>query len=409
MDYITYFKNSDGSYQVWDSRTTAITTVDQLPRDRNKFYLCGKAYDATTSDLVRYSAEILKASEELSRSKHISFNYLKEFIKVDGSKIHRSHTTNIEAVFKMLAKDRYEHFEKITVEEYKWFERCYNGGLTYIEPGIHQSYAYDFKDFYASLLSSKNFKIPSKAGKQMHYTKLPDTLQFGFYHVRITSNDPQVKKMFSFSPENVYYVYSLKHAIELKKTFDIQIELITDVKFNAYIYNLADMVSGHSVFNKWYKTIKNIKQEFPKNILTKMLSSSLWGHLSKRNIKYLPEVEAEKLSIGISDDSDYLILDYLPQPRSSIDSMDFYYMLLDQKEPFKYNIRLMPMITAYGRAQTGNIVAQQPENVIRVHTDGICFKTQQEFPDLPNFVPEMDKTGLIEFTAINQPCKRINC
>jgi hypothetical protein len=269
--------------------------------------MSGKQYKANDEDLERYGNDFYLASEQLKTSKHITFDYIKPFISKDGTVYPRTHFKNVETIFKMLAKGKYEHHEPITAEENKWFSKCYNGGLQYSDVGIFECYGYDFSNYYASILASEEFKIPNKAGRERFLKQLPPKIWFGFYNVKITSDDKNVKKIFAFSPEHVYTSTSLKFALELQKTYKIDIELVVDSGNNAYIYPLDTLESGNKIFLKWYNAIIGIKKEFPKNMLTKMLSSSLWGSLSRSLTIIRSEEEAEKLNIGMTDKADYII------------------------------------------------------------------------------------------------------
>jgi hypothetical protein len=395
-DFYVYYKTVNNDFRVWTYSTGTITTRKKIPRDLSHFNMSGK-YEGNDIDLVRYAKDLLEASEELKTSKTITFDYIKPFECKSGKKLTRSHTTNIESIFKMTCKGKYENFETISSIEARWMNKCPNGGLIYTTTGTHQSYGYDFKNYYASILASKKFYFPINQGIEYVLDVLPSKLKFGFYHVMITSEDPNIKKLFSFSTHHIYNSNSLMYALELQKSnkYQIDIELIQDEKPNAYLYEMKDMITGDKVFGKWYETILKLKKEFPKNMLTKMLSSSLWGHLSKSNLQYLPEDEAETLCIGLTDKADYHIVDYtVKEDGSSI------YTLLDNKKPFKYNLRLKPFITAHGRNQTARIVAENIDDVLRVHTDGICFNKPLT-KEIDNFIQEDKTTGLIEFNNIN--------
>jgi hypothetical protein len=395
-DFYVYYKQVDNDFCVLQYSTGKITIHSLIPKDLSHFELSGN-YEATEEDLVRYSKDLFFASEELKTSKFITFDYIQPFVYKSGNKFMRSHTSNIESIFKMTCKGKYENFEPISGNEALWMNKCYNTGLMYTTTGTHQSYGYDFKNYYASILASKNFYFPIRQGTEYTLEAIPKKLKFGFYHVLITSEDPNIKKLFSFSTHHIYNSNSLMYALELQKTnkYEVKIELIQDKKPNAYLYEMKDMITGDKVFGKWYDTILKLKKAFPKNILTKMLSSSLWGHLSKFNVQYLNEEDAEKLNIGITDKADYYIIKYdIKKDGTGI------YTLMDNKQPFKYNLRLKPFVTAHGRNQTARIVAEHIDDVLRVHTDGICF-SKPLTKDIDNFVSEDKTTGLIEFNNIN--------
>lgn len=401
-NYIVYFELSSGSFRVWHSDTETIETCFILPDKISKFYMSGKQYEATDKDLSRYGKDIYLASEELKTSKYFYFDYITPDLIKKGAKIgeyyYKSHTSNIESIFKIKCKGKYEKHEPIDLTEYKWFEKSYNGGLIYTDIGIFDCYGYDFSNYYASILASDEFKIPTKPGTERKIEKLYNKIKFGFYLVSIGCGHPDFNKVFNYSPNNVYTSHSLKFALEHQEEYNVNITLITDVDKNCYIYDLKDLVSGSKIFTPWYDTIIGLKKEFPKNILIKMLSSSLWGHLSKGNVINRTEEEVEQLGliIGMTDKSDYIIKDEIINENGET----LYYKLLNTKNPYKYNLRLKPFITSFGRAKTAKMALLDIENVIRIHTDGIMFKEKQHFNN-PYFIPEEKTTGRIELININ--------
>jgi hypothetical protein len=315
------------------------------------------------------------------------------FIQEDGHKLTRSHDGNIENFFKLFGGFKIiESFEKIDKIESNWMRKCYNAGLIYSVRGEYNSYGYDFSNFYASILADEKFMIPMNKGKECKIHKIPEKIKTGYYNVKITSNNDQVKKIFSFSKEHVYTHISLKHAIKLKEKYDINIELITDVTHNCYVFKLEDLISGKKIFNKWYQAILNLKKKFTSNILLKMLSSSLWGHLTRRNIIHRSADEAEKLNIGMSNDCDYYNLGLFEY----LDDGEEFYKLHDLNNPYKYPLRLKCFLTAMGRVKTANVAEQDIESVIRIHTDGICFNKEQNL-QIENFISESKTTGLLQF------------
>jgi len=395
MEYIVYYKLNNNNFRCWNSKNDTCSEIKYLPSNISNFKMT-KGYEPNDEDLRRYGKDLYSASEELKTTKLITFDYIKPFITKDGKISPRTHFSNIETVFKMLSKGKYEHHEPISSIEYSWFERCYNAGLQYTDVGTFDCYGYDFKNYYGSILASKDFKIPNKGGRQYRLNKLTPVIRTGFYHVKITSNDPNIKKIFAFSKENVYTSIDVKFALELKNTYniDINIELITDVEFNVYIYPLDTLESSNNIFDKWYNTIVQLKKEFPKNMLLKMLSSSLWGHLSKFNWKTISEKKLDEINEDDWDIDNIFFTD---------DGTQFY-KLINKIKPYYYNMRLKPFITAFGRVKTAKIALLNIDDVLRIHTDGIVFNKEQNFK-IENLIPEAKTSGKITFKNINNYSK----
>ena len=398
-NFTVYYQTKDKLFKTLNYKYGIIKTIYHLPYDINRFYLT-KGYEANDTDLKRYATDLYNASNELLTTKLINFEYTKEFLKRDNNYLYRSHTTNIEAIFKMATKASLYTHQTITLVESNYFEKCYNAGLMYCYPGIYNCYGYDFKMFYAEILQCKNFRIPTEPGEQVFINNIDDIKEFGFYHVEITSTDPNVNKVFSFSKDNIYFINDIKFVMDTlikKYQFKITIKLITNVKYNALIYDKKCLISGSKIFKKWYTLLCDLKKEFPKNMLIKMLSSSLWGHLSKYNVirKTENEIEKEDLSIGMTDKADYIIVDKIFKKNDEV-----YYKLVSSKQPYKYNIRLKPFVTSYGRIKTALVALKNIDHVVRIHTDGIVFDEPLNHEVIPNLIVEEKTTGYIKFNNI---------
>ncbi len=261
----------------------------------------------------------------------------------------------------------------------------------YCKPGTYKCYGYDFTSYYAHIMASEDFIIPIKEGKEYTLSKLPKELKHGFYRVKITCENDDFRKLFSFSTNHTYLSISLEFAIKHKRQFDVKIRLIIDDEPNAYLYDDDCLVTGKSIFGQWAEYLLNIKTKFPKNKLIKHLSSSCWTTLNKEKTIYKTwdQMTDEKLDIGVDDDSDYIILD-----------KKFYangdkYRLMNTSNCYEISIRLKAWVSAYPRNKTAGVL-EDIDNVVRIHTDGIVFKKKQKF-DIPYLIPEDKTTGKIEF------------
>lgn len=397
--YVVYYKTCSNLFQIYDG--VDIKTQMMLPKDKSSFYLT-KGYDATDDDLKRYFEDVMTASNELKKSKELrGFDFIKPYETVNKTS-YRTHQINIERVFKLKAPKDWKTHQEINTVEAKWFEGCYNAGLQYVELGNHECFGYDFSNFYARILGDERFselQIPTKQGIEKTLLQLPERVPFGFYHVKIICEDPNIRKVFSFSKSNVYCHSSITFIYELqrKTKFNITLELVQDGTPNAYVYNDEDMIKSSSIFNEWFNTVVTLKRKYPKNILVKMLSSSLWGFLSQKNSIFCKSSELDKLdgSICVSDDADFKIVDIVQQ-----NDGNEYYELLKTSKPYKYNIRLKPFITSFGRNKTGRIALKMIDNVVRIHTDGIAFNRDYTIKT-EHFTPEKKTTGHIKFNNIN--------
>lgn len=394
--YILYYQLSNNQYRYYNSRYKKLFTKDHLPKRQtgkhakfsyNKFEMT-KGYDASDDGLMSYAVDFAKDCDELGTNPVLKIFYA-------------SYYTSPSAViltFKRLCKGKHEHHEQIQTDEYDWYQKCYNAGLTYCQPGIHDSYGYDYSRFYPLILASDEFKIPTKQGKAFTLKKIPKLSErkYGIYKVKITCDHPDFKKLFMFSKDHTYTHYSINQAKKYQKQFDVKIELICDDKPNTYLYNDEDLVDSSYIFKTWYDTLNSIKELYPNNKLVKHLMSSIWGHLSARNILKITEAEMELdgLDVGMTSRCEWQIYEFHQNSKSE------YYELLNSKQPFKYNIRLLPFLTSFARNRISRIAMKDLDNVIRIHTDGVCFKKNPKLR-IKNLELEHKTTGLIEWTHAN--------
>lgn len=400
MNYITYYQRNDKKYRIYNNLSQEYSTVDCLTYDTSYFYMAGK-YEASDDELKRYADDLMKSSDMLtsfiiSRFTKIfhPFNYITPFSLKSGKIAYRNHRDNITNFCKLfINKTVYRSLEVIDRHEYLWESLTNRGGLVYSVKGVYNSYGYDFSNFYASILASKSFRFPTQAGKMIYLDCIPEfkEIKYGYYKVIIQYTNSNVKKLLATSKNNVYTHFDLKQALKLKCVYDdITITLDTSSKYNALIYEKEQLALGYNVFNKWYQAILELKIQYPTNILTKMLSSSMWGHITRKNTLTVTEELGDTMNIGTSDSVDYYILDSFTTNKGEM------LKLLNMKKPFLEQFRLTAFLTAYGRQKVANIVQQNIDDVIRVHTDGVCFSKMQSI-DVPNFIPEAKTTGVLSF------------
>ena len=382
--YLVFFKTIDEENRCLfndDHYETIRTFPDSTDCHRYEVF---KGFEPTDEGLMNFRSSLIKWNEELKHN---------GILKIDWFKYYTNFSA-VELTFKRLAKGKYENHDPIDKTESKWIESTHNGGLTYCNVGIHDSHGYDYQSFYPSLMGQYKFILPNKKGAEIHLTEIPEDISLGFYRVKITSSHKHATKLFAFSKDHVYNNISLDHAIELKEEFDFNIELIIDDEPNAYIYPKG--IRASSVFGKWFDTLMMIKAKFPKNKLIKHLMSSLWGSLSRGNniMKTWAEIEQEGLNVGIGNDVDYKIVDYIST------STQEYYKLTCMHQPYKHNFRLKSFLTSYGRVKIAEVIMKDVDAVIRCHTDGVVFNKEMKL-DFHRLIVEDKSTGLINWKGVN--------
>lgn len=366
--YCVYYKMDDCDFKVIDSLTKKVKVVDRLTLksiENDVFmYELFKFNDNTASD------------EGLREQLKISKQWIKELKENDIYSIDvlefRSFNYLVFQVANRLCNNLLDR--KIGPVEASYMNRCHNNGIKYCENGYTgDSYAHDYSMNYPKIMASEKFIYPTAPGKEQTIDELPTdcfNIPHGFYHVKIESKDINFNKIFSYSQHDIYLHESLKTALRYQKQFDVKIELYHDGP-NCYLYNKADLVSGQKVFGKWFKVMKQLKEKFPKNVLVKLLGSSLHGILSTGTKKRIPEKDVEAFCESKEYDNYELgNVEFLGK-----NGCKTYYTYHRIDKPFIYNIRIKPWIHAYARNKISRLVLVDIDNVVRVNVDCAVFKT----------------------------------
>ena len=386
FNYYVYYKQKNGQYRLLD-RNGVTKKLDRLPSEEKfKGYEMFKGYEPTLEDLTRFMKDMRTWIYQLRKNKTFSIQY----------DFYYTHHCAVEGVFKQLSKGLYEHHKPITAIEYEWIEKCKNSGLMYVKLGTYNCFGYDQKKFYARLLASNKFKIPNAPGTEQTLKKLPKRkkLKYGYYHVKITCDNDNFRKIFSFSKDNVYTNTSLYQAMKYQDEYDVKIELFQEEN-NCYLYKDDCIESGDKVFKKWYETLNKIALEYPKNKLIKYLMSFLWGHLSATNKVYKSVYDMD----NDDDTNEYKLIHYNDENENNK-----YYTLLLVQKPYKYNLRLKPFLTSYARNEISKTVMLSINNVVRIQTDSVTFDKEINCVD-ENLIAEKKTTGLMEWVHVNKSIK----
>jgi hypothetical protein len=445
-NFTVYSKLINGNYLIYNYDTKEYNVQESLVNGMNSFYvpkpmlpkhkekvkLGEVAYEEyLRTVLISYSQTLIESRNQLLSSTNLKlkFDWFDNTYKLpSGNTFYRTHTTNVVTFFKRLSRGLYEHLEPIYYDEYKAYTKCFNAGLFYLkEKGKYDCHGYDFKMFYATNMKKLNFFIPMEKGEYKFIETLPQShyaingkthkkhpymlpIQFGIYHVMITSDDPLIKTKFTFSKHHWYTSYSLCFAMKLqeKNKHNLTIELIIDDKPNAYVYDDTKLIRGFDIFTNWTNRLINLKKEFPKNGLIKALASAGWGHFQdvvhifKTDEQLIELCKEYNVSDDIDDEPDYLMEDEIRKRDDTTLNK-----LIDISKPiYKMPLRLLPFITSYSRCRMGNIVDYYglEEKVIRIHTDGIVLSESFTFGEV-DLIPEEKTTGNIEWESVNDYSK----
>ena len=383
-DYAIVFYLKSGNYLCIFSDTEEVKEIDA-----KEFYAISRKFDMlkysghTQSEMKTYLRNFKQCVDELLNNDIFVINWTKSYNNfIAISNVFKNLTYKEHRVRGKQYKNFFSsgHHEQITRTEYLFMQRTYNGGLIYVEPSKCQSYGYDYSAFYLNICCFSEFQIPTKEGKRKTFydiSELPkiDEIQYGIYKIRITSKHKDACKIFSFSKNEYYTHYSLKFALQKKEQFNFEFEMI-DGCIEALIYDNDCLIYAKDQFRQYGKVVLELKKQFPKNQLVKMLVSSFAGHLQHKNVKRLTydEINAQKIKLG--EDYDVVGTKFRMLPNGEEEER---YILADIKKPYTFNIRLLPYLTAYGRNKIARLALKDIDNVIRIHTDNVCFKTEQIF------------------------------
>lgn len=389
-NFYVYYTCPEGTRNL-NSLTNEIT-LGQWEEGIPYFHMAVESERRTDDELRQYLINFKQWTKELG----------KELIKmkIKYYKCMR-HSTAVEVVFKYLTqstKHLYQNMPDINKTEYQYMESTYNAGLIYCDKLDNpiQTYSYDLSFYYARLLGTPGFFIPNCAGYEDTIEKLPIStkLLFGFYRVKITSENPDSRKVFSFNYKNVYNYYDVKFALKNRSKFGFKLEMIIDGNPNAYLYD--DVIESCKIFAPWYEKLLLIRQKYPKNQLCKQLSSTLWGVISQ-TLSF--KISEDKLCEEPERYEKYTVINVESFGAIGSENYRTKYELIDENKPYKNQIRLKGWLNAYSRCETAKYVMTDIDNVIRVYTDSIAFKVPH--PEFENDLMKLEKksTGFIKWNS----------
>jgi hypothetical protein len=392
MSYCLYYdlKEETGKCRAVHPETKELITINSNAKVHHSFMMLSTSgLDGTDEDLIKYIAIFDEWCDQLKNNSVYKFDY-KSCYNDNGA---------VSKFFTQLSKGTgHNTHEKVDIMENEWMAKTYNSGVIYGSENIGRSYGYDYIMTYPNAMVSHLLKIPTKRGKEQTLKSIPDKLEYGYYHVNITSDNPEFRKVFAYSKDNVYTHYSVDFARKHAKQFNVNIELVRnlDEKPNAYLYKDKYLVASKSIFGKWLQTLKALKTMFPKNGLIKHLASTLYGHLKVKNliIKTPDEIHDEELDIGLGKPHKYTVTDNV-----HYDDGNEKFFLVETDDVYKSPLaRIQPMITSFVRNKVGYFALRNGlEKVIRVYIDNVCFTEPIDISKIPDIKLETKTTGFIHF------------
>jgi len=377
-DFVTLYKTKDLGFRVYDKFTDEYYSTYDYPKDRRKYHLF-KKYTLTDKSLKEFANDMIIWTTELqfaslNKSLKSIIDYSKNFSLQGG----------VTSTFNYFCAKKYKCHEPITYTEYKWYELCGNSAHQYLAEEckntiVYNCYGYDYNKYYCRLLGS-DFLIPINKGEEFKLTDLYfHKLRYGFYRCKITGNK-KFRKIFTYNPKNVYLKEYVEYAYKHRKEYEVEIELIVDGDYNALLYKPRDMVPISSITKDWFEFMMKINKEFNekgiKNELFKMIASTTWGNMSETNTINVDEDDFDNYDVG-DENHEYSVNEEF------VSKKKHYFELINNMEPYKFNLRLKPFVTCTGRIKIADTMIKAGiDNVFRVHSDGIVLYKPFNFNDL---------------------------
>lgn len=385
--FVVYYENDKCEYVCYN-KDIGIKIYKSIPNDKyNCFHFIkyedkhNKDFIMNDDELIIYYNKFVEWNNELTNNKiYNKFDYTTNY----------SHFHAVGNFFNRFYRNNADKFEPIELEEHNIINECMNCGLTYCEKGKYENlYGYDFSMNYATLLSSESFRIPTKKPDPIIYKTLPKDYKniknISYWHVKITSDNEDMKKIFKFNDTHWYSHYSLIFAMKYQKKYNINLELIQDGKYNMYSYKTKDYMLGSDIFGEWYDILKKLRNEYPNNKLIKHLASSLWGSLTHMNTKNINS--NDDLSIYDFKNKHYLV-DIITKRNG-----EEYYEIAERGNLYKFNLRIKALITSLARNNIAEVIMTDIKNIVHVNTDGCICKNPIKYTKFEGLRVDKKHTG----------------
>ena len=403
-NHIIYFKERINEHMMTQTEQEKLTDMKKY-----NYFEVFSGYDDDELGLIDFIQDFRECCKALTESKILKIHYKKYF----------DHRSAVILTFKRLSPLKLDtnvidniEIDNIPFEEFYNNELCKKGSILFLDETYKgkevQCYGYDYSSFYPYILGGSDLKIPLKKPTFHKLASLDyDSLQYGIYHVKITTKDPSFLKKFRFSKNDRYTHYCLSYAYKNKDKYGLEFQLM-DSENNAALYDESCLIDSKTVFGRWYEVIVLGLKKENKNMLTKHLSSSLWGYLFENKKLNLTNREVEELPEGtISQKNDpspteYKIIKERLVYENDIPVSNF--TVVKKDEAYKYNIaRMKVFMLSYSRCFIGKMIddEQIEDSVIRIHTDGIVLNKPHTFKSAYSSISEDKTTGSIIFKNVN--------
>ena len=239
------------------------------------------------------------------------------------------------------------------------------GALMYAEKGEFNTnvYKYDVCSMYPSIMNSGQL-FPIKEGEfkflsNDEFTKMEYPL-YGLYRCKIDGYN----KLFKHNYNNYYTHIDIKLAKELK----LNIELIHDAQPNFLYYSRDKLITGCEIFRQYVELLFNLKQKGIKK--SKQILNILWGSLCETKNKTI-HINNNDDKIKIIDGNIKII-----KIKPFNDNETILEYVENDKQFYSNYARMKPFILSKARYILHNLIKNDINNIIWIHTDGWITKTE---------------------------------
>jgi hypothetical protein len=397
-----YYQLSDKLYSIGENDKTLIEeTLKQNEKHLYNYFEMQTDYESNLESLLKYREDFNQWCDEIDGD--CKFTYRTKY----------NHDSAVQFYFQSKSKNQLQalDMDNISYKEFQFFEKCINCGLMTFDDKYKgetiDAFGYDFSAFYPNML--QKILVPIKQGKRKKLKTIDyNNLEYGIYHVKLTTDDKRFKKVFMFSKDNHYTHHSINFAYKYKDEFDIQFELVQDGNYNALIYTEDKLVDGSSIFGSWFSSLNKLKQKFPKNKLVKRLMSSLWGSLTAFKRECFEDDDLNDVDVSELDDDQDTEYKLLDEKRYKDDSKEMgirtLYYCIKTEQPYKHNLaRLKPFLVSFCRSYVTKLIMKENllDKLVRIHTDGIVLNQAYDFTHLKYYPKPEDKTtGKLKFENV---------
>lgn len=331
--------------------------------------------------------------------------------KSSGVRLLRSNSFNVSSP-KLMAKNMFfkwflskhpQLLDPIQDKEAKWIQEAGHGGLQWAQAGEYDfAVGYDANAFYPSVMSKGKHpqwhEFPVKKGEFKKYDGKPflelGTPMYGIYRCAVHNGNckqcksngrlcnacrQQYKKMVWLKAGYQYYTHLDLKAIwyinnEMEGHHNLVIKLVPDADgHDSLVYDRTTRFRGAYMFGKYFEYLDRIADNCESKLpLLKLLRNCLWGALCEKSTRKIDMSVPDKC-INLHEDRILGLCGHDPESNT--------YEVQKISKPFKTNFaRIGPFVQAYGRYGMFDLLKDNYDSMLQIHTDGFildCFMNQR--------------------------------